>query len=256
LKFFCSLAISFNSLALNFKQMSLYLAPAFFCYLLAGCLRTRRTVLGKALATLQLAFTVLATFALCWLPFLGSAEAALAVVRRIFPVERHLYEDKVANLWCTLALLPFLKLKAIFPLGTLLRLALGTTLLGLLPPCGLLLARPSRLGFLLCADLCVLHIHSAAQGEEGVAQDFDAIAHVDLSARRANVIIRALKRHDADVQGGFPRGRQIHSLHSLHRSTPRQVTCNPNASGRWADLTKKPVECKHPCTIFFILSSG
>jgi len=148
-------AIAF-SLALNFKQMSLYLAPAFFCYLLAGCLRTRRTVLGKALATLQLAFTVLATFALCWLPFLGSAEAALAVVRRIFPVERHLYEDKVANLWCTLALLPFLKLKAIFPLGTLLRLALGTTLLGLLPPCGLLLARPSRLGFLLCATACAL----------------------------------------------------------------------------------------------------
>jgi hypothetical protein len=148
-------AIAF-SLALNFKQMSLYLAPAFFCYLLAGCLRTRRTVLGKALATSQLAFTVLATFALCWLPFLGSAEAALAVVRRIFPVERHLYEDKVANLWCTLALLPFLKLKAIFPLGTLLRLALGTTLLGLLPPCGLLLARPSRLGFLLCATACAL----------------------------------------------------------------------------------------------------
>ena len=148
-------AIAF-SLALNFKQMSLYLAPAFFCYLLAGCLRTRRTMLGKALATFQLAFTVLATFALCWLPFLGSAEAALAVVRRIFPVERHLYEDKVANLWCTLALLPFLKLKAIFPLGTLLRLALGTTLLGLLPPCGLLLARPSRLGFLLCATACAL----------------------------------------------------------------------------------------------------
>ena len=24
----------------------------------------------------------------------------------MFPVERHLYEDKVANLWCTLALLP------------------------------------------------------------------------------------------------------------------------------------------------------
>ena len=27
------------SLALNFKQMCLYLAPAFFCYMLAGCFR-------------------------------------------------------------------------------------------------------------------------------------------------------------------------------------------------------------------------
>ena len=34
------------SLALNFKQMSLYLAPAFFCYLLAGCLR-HETVTAK-----------------------------------------------------------------------------------------------------------------------------------------------------------------------------------------------------------------
>jgi len=111
------------SLALNFKQMSLYLAPAFFCYLLAGCLRHRRTLAGKALAVAQLGAVVMGTFALCWAPFLGSAADALAVLRRVFPVERHLYEDKVANLWCTLALLPFLKLKAMLSIAALLRLA-------------------------------------------------------------------------------------------------------------------------------------
>lgn len=44
---------------------------------------------------------VLATFAACWLPFaLAGSEASLAVLRRIFPVQRHIYEDKVANIWC------------------------------------------------------------------------------------------------------------------------------------------------------------
>ncbi len=31
----------FFCLALNYKQMSLYYAPAFFCYLLAKCYRTK-----------------------------------------------------------------------------------------------------------------------------------------------------------------------------------------------------------------------
>ena len=143
------------SLALNFKQMSLYLAPAFFCYLLAGCLR-RRTLLDRALTVLRLGSVVIATFAVCWAPFLRHPSDAIAVLRRVFPVERHLYEDKVANLWCTLALLPPLKLKALLPISTLLRLALGATVLGIAPPCGLLLARPSRVAFVLCATSCGL----------------------------------------------------------------------------------------------------
>lgn len=152
------------SLALNFKQMSLYLAPAFFCYLLAGCFHCtsdskasrRRRLVRTLLAILRLGAAVIVTFAACWVPFLGSTDAALAVVRRVFPVERHLYEDKVANIWCTLALLPFLKLKQMLPIATLLRVALGTTLVALLPPCAILLWRPSRAGFLLCALSCGL----------------------------------------------------------------------------------------------------
>jgi alpha-1,3-glucosyltransferase len=147
------------SLALNFKQMSLYLAPAFFCYLLAGCLGAA-TARGRVAAVARLGAAVLLTFAACWAPLLRPAstapEAALAVLRRVFPVERHLYEDKVANIWCTLALLPPLKLKALLPIGALLRVALGSTALALAPPCALLLARPSRLGFLLCATGCCL----------------------------------------------------------------------------------------------------
>ena len=59
------------TLALNFKQMSLYLAPAIFCYLLAGCLRAA-TKTAAALRVARLGTVVLATTALCWAPFLGS----------------------------------------------------------------------------------------------------------------------------------------------------------------------------------------
>lgn len=144
------------SLALNFKQMTLYLAPAFFCYLLAGCLHSTPTILGRLGQIARLGVAVVGTFILCWYPFLTSTADALAVVRRVFPVERHLYEDKVANLWCTLSLLPMLKLKAAWPIAALLRLSLATTLAALLPPCVLLVRRPSRLGFLLCATACGL----------------------------------------------------------------------------------------------------
>ena len=142
-------------LALNFKQMSLYLAPAFFCYLLAGCLKAP-SALGKVAAVARLGAVVLGTFCLCWLPFLGDPADATAVLRRVFPVDRHLFEDKVANLWCTLSLLPRLKLKALLSISALLRLTLATTMLALLPPCAMLLLRPSRRSFLLAATACGL----------------------------------------------------------------------------------------------------
>lgn len=144
------------SLALNFKQMCLYLAPAFFCYLLAGCLR-QPTNLARVAAVGRLGVVVLGTFAACWAPLLlAGSDASLAALRRIFPVERHLYEDKVANLWCSLSLLPFLKFKQILSISALLRLTLASTLLALLPPSLLLLRRPSRVGFLLSATACGL----------------------------------------------------------------------------------------------------
>ena len=160
----CSVAFS---LALNFKQMSLYLAPAFFCYLLSGCLRARgaaaapgntrtRRAVAACASVAKLGVVVICTFGLCWLPFLGSASDAAAVLRRLFPVGRQLYEDKVANVWCTLALLPGLKLKQRLPINVLLTLTTSMTLCSLLPPCALLLARPSRRGFLLCATACGL----------------------------------------------------------------------------------------------------
>jgi alpha-1,3-glucosyltransferase len=47
-----------------------------------------------------LAFTVIITFSLCFLPFLRSKELILQAIHRIFPVARGLFEDKVSNFWC------------------------------------------------------------------------------------------------------------------------------------------------------------
>uniref|UniRef100_A0A669BGL9 Alpha-1,3-glucosyltransferase n=1 Tax=Oreochromis niloticus TaxID=8128 RepID=A0A669BGL9_ORENI len=103
------------SLALNYKQMELYHALPFFCYLLGKCIKTG--LIGRGLFLLvRIGVTVLATFALCWLPFLAEPSQAMQVVRRIFPVARGLFEDKVANTWCSLNTL--IKIKSILSVPT------------------------------------------------------------------------------------------------------------------------------------------
>lgn len=57
-------SVSF-SLALNFKQMALYYAPAFGVYLLARCIHRRNALLHL----LKLGVAVVAVFAVMWLPF-------------------------------------------------------------------------------------------------------------------------------------------------------------------------------------------
>lgn len=51
-------------------------------------------------AIAKLGLVVVATFALCWAPFLSSPSSALQVLQRLIPVKRGLYEDYVANFWC------------------------------------------------------------------------------------------------------------------------------------------------------------
>ncbi|XP_030311066.1 dolichyl pyrophosphate Man9GlcNAc2 alpha-1,3-glucosyltransferase isoform X2 [Calypte anna] len=91
-------------LALNYKQMELYHSLPFFCYLLGKCFK--KGLKGKGLVLLtKLAGTVVASFAVCWLPFCTDMEQMMQVLRRLFPIERGLFEDKVANIWCSLSVL-------------------------------------------------------------------------------------------------------------------------------------------------------
>ena len=54
----------------------------------------------QVLAIIKLGATVLATFAVVWGPFLLRPGAAGAVLSRLVPLKRGLFEDYVANFWC------------------------------------------------------------------------------------------------------------------------------------------------------------
>lgn len=67
----------------------------------------------------------------CFAPFLYPPTQLQQVILRIFPFHRGLFEDKVANVWCSLNVA--IKLRQIFSTSTLARLAAATTLLATLP---------------------------------------------------------------------------------------------------------------------------
>ncbi len=133
------------TLAINFKQTNLYYAPIFFAVLLTVAFRggLRAVVAGRgwmfcgergrrsrpswlcvAAGIGALGAVVVSTAALLWAPFCfasadepgGCAGGLLAVARRLAPLDRGLFEDKPANIWC--ALEPVLRLRQhLFQLG-------------------------------------------------------------------------------------------------------------------------------------------
>jgi len=165
-------------LALGFKQMALYYAPAIFAYLLGVCLFPKINIprfLGIAVVTL-------ATFAILLLPmFLGAIYDArrgiearpdlfghaaplpiftqysfrinykawyypiiqqmAQIIYRVFPFARGLFEDKVANFWCALNVV--VKLRQ-YPAELLQRGSLLLTLAAITPACVTIFAKPRK----------------------------------------------------------------------------------------------------------------
>lgn len=132
-------------LSLCYKQMELYFAPAFFFFLLGKAVHTAPSWFAASRRIAALGFVVIATFVLVCLPFLLDADTALALLRRVFPTGRGLFEDKVASLWC--AIQPVIKLKRILSQGALLKLSAAATGLGLLPTALLLRRRAAFANF-------------------------------------------------------------------------------------------------------------
>lgn len=124
-----SAAVSF-SLALNFKQMELYHALPIFFYLLAYC-HSYKTWLAKIVALTAVGSTTVAVFLGVWIPFLWTDTDPLQVVRRIFPVNRGVFEDYVANFWCALNVV--VKIRNIFTTTVLGGLCMALTALAALP---------------------------------------------------------------------------------------------------------------------------
>jgi alpha-1,3-glucosyltransferase len=129
------------TLALNFKQMTLYYAPVVFFYLLGRCLSSGLPRFVPRI--LGLGLTVLATFYVLWEPFVKygpsnrptvPVERLVHTVRRIFPFERGLFEGKVANLWCALNTYP-VNIRDRIPADRQPILSLVFTVLLMLPSC-------------------------------------------------------------------------------------------------------------------------
>ncbi|XP_060078791.1 dolichyl pyrophosphate Man9GlcNAc2 alpha-1,3-glucosyltransferase-like [Ylistrum balloti] len=142
----------FFVLALNYKQMELFHAFPFFFYLLGLCFR--KLDQNRVMRLMKIAITVITTFAVCWAPFLSNKDSALQVLHRLFPFSRGLYEDKVANVWCSLSVV--VKLKDILNRDQLVLLCLTSTLLMCLPSSLNLLFKPSFLRFKYALINCSL----------------------------------------------------------------------------------------------------
>lgn len=160
--------------ALGFKQMALFYAPAIFAYLLGICISPKINIVRF----LAIALTTVAAFVVLLLPFLlgvaydahkGFSYDSLDTpflssgwfttpwntsawyyplvlelaqsVHRIFPFSRGLFEDKVANIWCTIHIVHKLHR---YPIELLQRLALVATSVTILPPCLIIFFKPKR----------------------------------------------------------------------------------------------------------------
>jgi alpha-1,3-glucosyltransferase len=168
----------FFVLALGFKQMALYYAPAMFAYLLGVCLFPRINIprfLGIAVVTL-------ASFVILLLPMLLGGlydsyrgidarpelegyfaplpiftqyssminykawyypliQQMAQIIYRVFPFARGLFEDKVANFWCALNVV--VKLRQ-YPQELLQRASLLATLAAISPACLIIFAKPKK----------------------------------------------------------------------------------------------------------------
>ncbi|KAI8802906.1 ALG6, ALG8 glycosyltransferase family-domain-containing protein [Cladochytrium replicatum] len=116
----------FFCLSLCFIQMALcYALPNFF-YLLGVCLSgaSRRGALRGVYTLAKIGVTTIFTFAVM--------HAHLSrLSRRVFPIQRGLYEDKVANVWCSLSVV--IKLRQLLDLNRLVVVSAVSTLLAVLP---------------------------------------------------------------------------------------------------------------------------
>lgn len=138
---YASAAVAF-SLALNYKQMELYHSTPFFVYLLSNCVpKPGQGFATSAVKLAKIGMAVIVTFALVWGPFLTDLSVTTAVVDRLFPLSRGVFEDKVSNFWCALNVV--YKLKTHLAQAELMRYCLVTTLIAILPSSIDLFLRPT-----------------------------------------------------------------------------------------------------------------
>ncbi|VDK70200.1 unnamed protein product [Litomosoides sigmodontis] len=124
---FFKLGSAFFVLALSFKQMELYHALPIATYLLSKSFPNddRSSAIQRYLSWIKQLFvlfiTVVVTIGFIWLPFFITRSDLIQILHRIFPFYRGIFEDKVANFWCSINI--FYKLKENFEILALLRMS-------------------------------------------------------------------------------------------------------------------------------------
>ncbi|PAV83949.1 hypothetical protein WR25_21702 [Diploscapter pachys] len=137
-------------LALNYKQLELYHALPIFVYILARNIKHPifENLIRSIASISKIGLVVLGTFFVLWAPFtFQGTQQITAVLKRIFPFQRGLYEDKVASFWCAFSFvlkrIPNFELEKQLLAST--TLVLGCSLPSLVP----LFLRPTNVHFRL-----------------------------------------------------------------------------------------------------------
>ncbi|TNN10405.1 Dolichyl pyrophosphate Man9GlcNAc2 alpha-1,3-glucosyltransferase [Schistosoma japonicum] len=151
-------------LALGYKQMELYHALPIFFYLLSNCIH-KKSICNGLVHFVKLSFTVSLTIFLIFAPFLITNDSNLLyqVIRRLFPFDRGIYEDKVSNFWCATS--PLVKWRRLFPTSPtssfdkLVWFSILLVLIACLPSCLTLLKKSKKFKFLISLTVCALSFY-------------------------------------------------------------------------------------------------
>lgn len=145
-----ALASVLFTLAIGFKQMALYYAPIFFFYLLSLCVFPRFNLTRL----IYIAISVLAALTFLFGPFLyaGGIAQVKQIFIRMFPFNRGIFEDKVANFWCATNVV--IKYKKIFSTSQLKNFSLLLTILGISPSCFFIFTSHNKTLLAWCLASC------------------------------------------------------------------------------------------------------
>ncbi|VDN50621.1 unnamed protein product [Dracunculus medinensis] len=129
-------------LAFNYKQMELYHSLPIAVFLLSTAYYSffQDLTINNFCHLFKLFVAVVLTFSVLWFPFFYHG-VAFDVLKRIFPFYRGLFEDKVANFWCTFSVL--IKFKSLFSIEYF----TVVVLLVVLPSLLILFAQPTSVNF-------------------------------------------------------------------------------------------------------------
>lgn len=144
-------AILFCS-SIFFKQLSLYYVLAIYAFLYTNLfqklmLEKTQKVVGYVT---KIMFAIVASILCTFAPWISSKNDVLTVLKRLFPVGRGLYEDKVANVWCSISI--FIKLHRILGNESLFVICTITTVMASLPFAFAIARNPNLKKLLLCSS--------------------------------------------------------------------------------------------------------